>query len=386
MTSKETMRQILLAEGLVPKNYLYTLQEGRIPNPQYNIPFYGGFFRDIDDAYEQATMRGPFNLGEVVVSAPAPPAKKPREIPLLPSPFEVKSKVPTPYSRNTFNEADKANTIFPELDANNWDLTRRKNPFPLAPAVYGSNVLGGLTTQIANMGQPQAGLGALGGALSGAAYGSFLGPVGAAVGGVIGGLGGFAMSGLKAEQYDADRVWRERENIKMNTISGTDIGEYQQGRMPEENPLEPAQTAKGEMLSFPSGNIYKVKSKKQHKQMEDDEVTDLLPPEAFVATDDKRSKISKQEAENYVFGYEPLEYSEGVSASEVKQVTLADVFGKKKMTPAEILNKVKNKFPLTDREHDPYARKANQFNLAARMPFIQAAIEVNKKFLDNGLL
>lgn len=269
----------------------------------------------------------------------------------------------------------------PAPDMSNIDYNlnfpeQKKDPYAgLGAASAG---LGAMATGIANIGRPDVPLNALGGALSGAGYGSILGPLGAGVGAVIGGLSGLIGGGLSKGNYEDQMREREKGKIKAATIYGTELGSYAMGGPVEgeNNELEPIQTEKGEVIVLPDGSIFKSKATKLHSQMKKDFVTDILPGSAFVGSDKKY--LTKKKADKISLGYDIIEYKEDGSGSKPTERFLGDYMSKNKMSVAEILNVVKNKFPTVDLKFDPFVRKANIANLKQRLPLINTIINNTK--------
>lgn len=235
--------------------------------------------------------------------------------------------------------------------------------------------IGSLGQVVANVGRPDPMLGALSGAAQGFGFG---GPLGA----VIGGLVGLGTTGINRTKYEENRDQQERGKIKAATVFGTDLGSYEVGGNieGEEGGLNPVQLERGEVIVTPDGSIFKTKAKKTHKQMDDDYVTDILPTGAFVASNARKESILKKKADKISLGYDIVTYEEDGNSSTPKENMLGDLFNKKKMTPAEILDIVKNKFPTNeDVEYDPFLKRANKGNLKARLPYINAVIQANLK-------
>ena len=132
------------------------------------------------------------------------------------------------------------------------------------------------------------------------------------------------------------------------------------------------QAEKGEMISMPDNRIVPVMAKRRHKNMGDDEVTDILPPGSFVASRDKKMLLTKDDLANVNLGFGPMEYSEDGPTKLPKEMTAADVMSKYKQTPADILKDIAAKYPEVKRENDIFAGMANELNLTARQPYIAA--------------
>lgn len=268
----------------------------------------------------------------------------------------------------------------PKIDDSNilYKLPQFEQDQPKANPLSGIMTgLGSLGMTMSNTGKPDA----LGGALSGAAMGAgYGGPLGA----VIGGLVGFAGTGLNRTRYEEAKTAKEKEKIRAATVYGTDIGQMAEGGFPdpvggEEGELTPVQMERGERIASPDGHIYKTKAKKTHKQMKDDEVTDILPPDVWVASAAKKMMISRKKAEQVNLGFDTITYDEEGNSSAPKENKLSDYFKREKMTPAELLGVIENKFPTNNIEYDPFARRARVLNLRSRIPLINAVIEASQK-------
>lgn len=144
--------------------------------------------------------------------------------------------------------------------------------------------------------------------------------------------------------------------------------------VPEDTSPVPIQAEVGEVAAMEDGGIVDVKAKKRHKGMDDEEVTDILPPGSFIASRDKKMEFSKEEAKDVIFGYNPIKYEEDSQTTAPKEHTAADIMTKDKMTPADYLKLVRNLYPVTDREDDAFAQKAVEENLQSRLPYIQSAM------------
>lgn len=236
-----------------------------------------------------------------------------------------------------------------------------------------AGALGATGSVIANTGMPDPIMGAVSGAGQGFAYG---GPIGA----LIGALAGMATTGIKRSKYEDMQEQRNDSKIKAATVFGTDLGIYEAGGNVEgeQGELNPVQLEKGEVITMPDGSIFRAKSKKLHKQMDPDFVTDILPTGIYVASNSKKEAIAKKKADGISLGYDVVTYDEDGNSSVPTERFLGDHFRKNKMTPAEILEIVKHKFPTNDDvEFDPFLKRANKGNLKARLPYINAVIQAN---------
>lgn len=150
------------------------------------------------------------------------------------------------------------------------------------------------------------------------------------------------------------------------------------GYIPLGFPLKGVQTEKGEYVIHPTLDLSKVNARKKHKSMADDEITDFLPVGAYVASNDKSTRIGKEEAEDIVLGVSFSPYREMKQGKLPTEITLADIFTKKTHTPAELAQKVKRKFPIRrEHEFDVFTQNTNRENRMSRLPFLGAIAAMN---------
>jgi hypothetical protein len=170
-------------------------------------------------------------------------------------------------------------------------------------------------------------------------------------------------------------------NYMVNPTRGFQFGGEVDKAAPEQMLPTHIQTEKGEMISMPDYRIVPVKAKKRHSGMKDTDVTDILPPGSYVASRDKRMTISKEELEKVNLGFAPMEYNEEGTTELPKEMTAADIMRKSKQTPADTMRDIAQAFPEIKREKDPFAQMANELNLAARAPYVEAVkyVSENKK-------
>ena len=121
------------------------------------------------------------------------------------------------------------------------------------------------------------------------------------------------------------------------------VGNFQTGgEVQNQEPLFSAvQTEKGEFIGSETGDILPVKAKKRHKNMDDDEVTDILPQGSFIfsrtksSTIDKNKKVKGIDLNEINLGYTPVKYSETESTPSPDEIKFLDFMSKNKFTPAE---------------------------------------------------
>lgn len=158
----------------------------------------------------------------------------------------------------------------------------------------------------------------------------------------------------------------------------------------EQNQLMPIQTEVGEMLMHLDGTISPVNATKKHKYMDDDEVTDIVPEGTYVFSNDKSIKMPYDYAEDVTIGVKAQPYSEMKKGKVPEEVVFADLWpgnSTRKMTPAELADRIRKKFNTIDREDvfefdDIFTSLTNATNINSRMPYLQALIEFNEEEKD----
>ena len=113
-----------------------------------------------------------------------------------------------------------------------------------------------------------------------------------------------------------------------------------------------------------TGDILPVKAKKRHKNMDDDEVTDILPQGSFIfsrtksSTIDKNKKVKGIDLNEINLGYTPVKYSETESTPSPDEIKFLDFMSKNKFTPADLANKLQKTYKVTDKD-DPFSQLSN---------------------------
>lgn len=139
--------------------------------------------------------------------------------------------------------------------------------------------------------------------------------------------------------------------------------------------LQPIQTEVGEYIAHLNGDITPVKAKKLHKNMEDDDVTDMLPEGSYVFSRDKKMLIDPRKKFkgldlDITLGYGQAYYSEQNPNTAVpKEVKFTDIM-KKPFTPSEYAKVLSQKYPVTDREFDAFSTLATTENKESRLPYL----------------
>jgi len=148
-------------------------------------------------------------------------------------------------------------------------------------------------------------------------------------------------------------------------------GKYQEGGMVEGEP-QLIQTEVGEEVAFPDYTLTPVKAKKRHKNMPNDKATDIVPPESYIFSRDKKMKLKKKDADEISFGFNPLQYKENEIGEAPREISFGEMFKHKEELPAKISKRIRSTFPVTSRENDAFAELAIDENKSSREPYVEA--------------
>ena len=188
--------------------------------------------------------------------------------------------------------------------------------------------------------------------------------------------------------------------VPLNKYGGILKKKYQAGgEVQNQEPLFSAvQTEKGEFIGSETGDILPVKAKKRHKNMDDDEVTDILPQGSFIfsrtksSTIDKNKKIKGIDLNEINLGYTPVKYSETESTPSPDEIKFLDFMSKNKFTPADLANKLQKTYKVTDKD-DPFSQLSNEQNKMSRIPYLEIIKGLNEikkpkdnKYQDGGMV
>jgi hypothetical protein len=152
-------------------------------------------------------------------------------------------------------------------------------------------------------------------------------------------------------------------------------------------PLIEIQAEKGEYIMSPMGDVVKVAAKKKHKNMDKDEVSDVTAEGNYVLSNDKKMAIKKKSSkmEDIKLGYSQVYYKEGELNKVPVKYTMADVEPNKvKYTPAQMAKKIADKFPVTDMEKDPFAKRAQVENKLSRIPYLNILRNLSERKKGNA--
>jgi len=147
------------------------------------------------------------------------------------------------------------------------------------------------------------------------------------------------------------------------------------------------QTEYGETIMLPDGTIVNVKASDRHKNMDKDEVTDILPEGAYVFSADPKmkfsvnSKIGTTKVEDMNLGQSVFEYKENEITPGPEKIYVKDVFfgnSKKELTTAEISNNIKKTFELRDQKNDFFVDRAVEENKEQRVEYLSILKAMNE--------
>lgn len=246
------------------------------------------------------------------------------------------------------------------------------------------SMVGNMPGQDSNMA-----LSGIGGGLQGASAGIASGNLGAALGGGIMGLAqGLLRSAQNKSEMAQQEYDRERTLIQDKTV-GAFRGYYGKGGEVtadgEEQEIVPIQAEKYnsvvETILLPDLSIVDSKATVKHDKMKSNEITDVVPvgSRVFSAQPNKAIKNDLKEEEDFL-GYDPIEYNENKKTKPIKEVLFSELFKKdRKLTPAELLGRVRTKFKTSDREQDVFTEVTNEENLSSRIPYVDRLIALVEK-------
>lgn len=139
-------------------------------------------------------------------------------------------------------------------------------------------------------------------------------------------------------------------------------------------PLTPLQTKKGEMIVFPDFRIGKVKATKEHKDMDPDDYTDIIPQQAIVLSTTKN--VKRTAFDDVVVGIDPVSYHENKRGEKLKIRELGDeIFGKDdEISMAEYTKRVQKLIPVPEDNGDILTKLTNEDNLRTRAMYLAPMI------------
>lgn len=258
------------------------------------------------------------------------------------------------------------------LDTNNKfaDITKGN----LKQAKLATNLgLGAMGTMNMSQGRPDVGTGMLAGAGIGLLNGGLLGGlIGAGVGGV--------QSAMKTANYDNALEEQNRNMYESNTVQPRSFelgGAIEPMLGSEYTPIQAEKTDLGkEVLILPSLDIVDSGADKSHDEMEDEDITDVVPESTYVFSSSDDMELDLKEVADTIVGLGISSYTEGGDNYGGYFIKFKDIFGDEgEMTFAEAANKVKSKYKTKDDiGGDIFTKATNDDNKSSRMPIIQELI------------
>lgn len=130
------------------------------------------------------------------------------------------------------------------------------------------------------------------------------------------------------------------------------------------------QAEREEVFMLPDFQVVDTAATKKHKDMDDEEITDILPPEGFVFSNSKKNLLSLKSIEDLKVTPDVSIYKEGKS-TKLESIKLIDFLpkGKKEITYADAARSIANKVKLVDLEdkgRNGYNRSTNEYNRQMR--------------------
>lgn len=215
--------------------------------------------------------------------------------------------------------------------------------------------------------KPNPGLSMAGGAMQGAAAGGLLGAV-------AGGAMGFLQGANKRGEYENLQELYNRQKIQNSTV-GQNYGYYAQhgGATPG---AVASQTEVGEVVLFPDNMVANVMATKKHKQMDDDEVTDMLPEGSYVFSDDKAMRFNVKDVAEKILGY-GMSYYDEHGNYETEEMEMEDFLPKKgRITFAEAAKFLRSKIKTTGNRKDLFDIHTDSENMETRVPYLMELISM----------
>lgn len=179
-----------------------------------------------------------------------------------------------------------------------------------------------------------------------------------------------------------DQGGPEDANLQNYTTSPSIIPIYQDGGEVE---LTPIQTEKGEIAVLEDTTISEVKSDDVHDNMDDEDITDILPAGSWIFSDSV--KVKKEDA-NVIFGYSQPLYEETANKTKVEEINFNQLFeeNEDELSTAELALRIKKKFPINDvEEGNLLTNAANTENRISRQPYLEVLKMITELHTDDNL-
>lgn len=180
-----------------------------------------------------------------------------------------------------------------------------------------------------------------------------------------------------------DQGGPEDANLQNYRTSPSIIPIYQDGGEVE---LTPIQTEKGEIAVLEDTTISEVKSDDVHDNMDDEDITDILPVGSWIFSDNV--KVKKEDAD-VIFGYSQPLYEETSNKTKVEEINFNQLFkeNEDELSAAELALRIKKKFPINDvEEGNLLTNAANTENRISRQPYLEVLKMITELHTDDNLM
>lgn len=267
-------------------------------------------------------------------------------------------------------------------DINNFDDITQGN---LKQAkLAGSLGLGAMGTFNMAQDRPDVGTGMLSGAGMGLLNGGLLG-------GLIGlGVGG-VQSALKMAHYDNALEEQNRNMYESATVQPRSFelgGAIEPMLGTEYTPIQAEKGDKGkEVLILPSLDIVDSGAEKSHDEMDEEEITDVVPEGTYVFSSSEDMELDLKAVADTIVGLGISSYTEDGDNYGGHFIKFQDIFGDEgEMTFSEAANKVKGKYKTVENNtEDIFTKATNEDNKSSRMPIIQELIMMQEDMRQDDI-
>lgn len=248
-----------------------------------------------------------------------------------------------------------------------------------------SGLAGGLITA-GNMSDPAntsvaAGVG--GGALSGFSQGAAFGPIGMVGGALFGALKGGLEAGNQRSAFDEEEARKKAQMMKNYTVDPTTMKKGGMTPAMTESDV-PIQAEEGELVLLPTGVLADVMATLPHDKMKKNEITDIVPGDTMVFSNDKSKEIDLSKIKDDVVTYAPGNYSEEGN-TPMQKITVGDLLGESgKFTPAELADKVRKKYKVKENPRELIEEATNVENARSRVAPLEIIMKLQEGIYDGS--
>lgn len=248
-----------------------------------------------------------------------------------------------------------------------------------------SGLAGGLITA-GNMSDPAntsvaAGVG--GGALSGFSQGAAFGPIGMVGGALFGALKGGLEAGNQRSAFEEEEARKKAQMMKNYTVDPATMKKGGMTPAMTESDV-PIQAEEGELVLLPTGVLADVMATLPHDKMKKNEITDIVPGDTMVFSNDKSKEIDLSKIKDDVVTYAPGNYSEEGN-TPMQKITVGDLLGESgKFTPAELADKVRKKYKVKENPRELIEEATNVENARSRVAPLEIIMKLQEGIYDGS--